>query len=916
MITIKLFRDLDSHELIKCETLESFMLNNQELFHNGYRAYKDQAADATDITEDAQAIADTVMSGCDIVVLNPAKGPETWVPLLISALVSVAVVLLTPVPKAPDNASRDQSSSTNSLGSRENRVNINGRIADTWGKVSESVPDLAQTPHFRFSGNVETEHFALIIGAGKYLQENIKDGDTPGNLIPDFKYNSWNPGKSPNNGDLPDLSIGGLIDRDLFNVTQSKELNPTELLPPNDLDNSAVAWQLTGNGSSGVIFVSDASDDFDLNDYYSIGENVSLRDMNYFTPSSGATLYASGPFNKGFDGFLEPIDVGGGGSIEYEVLSITSDTMTVSIPATAPANVLSAWAAMTAYQMVSKSFSVNSASYDFITLDEELLGREWFEEPSLTTPVTTGSFFHSPTVGRSFDGTIGPFVVPEGTDSITINVVSSSGFYKLSKNNEVSISTPIEFLLEETDAGGVPTGVSTSTVINYSTNSEKTTTQAAQTVDIENQYRFARISGVRQGVRDKSDNISNVDQAIWRDVYFISDIGNPDFGNVTLAQVAVTSNAAAQGVKARQVNLDLTRIITPYIGGGLFGHEAPIDTVAEVSIALAIDPYNGRLTLDDIDADLMLEVQEQLKEYYGNDEYVKIGYQLDSTKLRFQNTFPLFWDAVNSSAYAQNAIYKVYPDIEREQSSKQFTHRNKVVGTDKRDRRFSPKNENDGVELTYRSNNTGQFETVTLHVNGIDSVNRLKIELPGAVNNIQAETRAYRELNYLKYSRVNMEFEADGIGRLTVPGERVDNVDGTRISNRENNTNKYNIYDGIVQSIDGLTVQLSQPVTFEGGETHSIRFTNKDGGLLEAITATEGPTAYHVVLASLPSEPIYVGYKREKTTFTFASDANRSALPMIIRDIRAQSRQGLQTRKLAGINYSSRYYENDKMFSN
>ena len=344
--------------------------------------------------------------------------------------------------------------------------------------------------------------------------------------------------------------------------------------------------------------------------------------------------------------------------------------------------------------------AIGFVTVNFYTFDEDVAVGQWFGDVGLTENVTVGTNFYSPVVGFPFDGTIGPFTIPADVDSITVNFVSSSGFYKLDRNNEIYIEAGVRVVVEETDSNGLPLGPSITTNITYTSNSNKTTAQAAQTLDIDNPYDFAKISCVRTTARDKSDNISNVDQIVWRDLYFINNVGPTVPDNSSIAQVAVQSNTASQGVKARQVNMDLTRYITPYIGNGQFGAETPVSTVAEVSIALALDPLNGRLTLDDIDADLLLSVQEQLKAYYGNDQYVEVGYHLDSTTLRFQDSFNLLWNAVNCKAYAQDAVYKVYPDIERTASSKQFTHRNKIVGSDKRDRRFSSKDNNDGVELT------------------------------------------------------------------------------------------------------------------------------------------------------------------------------------------------------------------------
>ena len=118
-------------------------------------------------------------------------------------------------------------------------------------------------------------------------------------------------------------------------------------------------------------------------------------------------------------------------------------------------------------------------------------------------------------------------------------------------------------------------------------------------------------------------------------------------------------------------------------------------------------------------------------------------------------------------------------------------------------------------------------------------------------------------------------------------------------------------YVGEVLEVNGMVVMLSQKVYFDAGETYSIRFTRRDGSITGAITCTAGASANKIVLASLPDEPIYTGYMQSRTIFTLAPDAERTALPFLIRDIEAKETGGLEVRKLSGVNYDQRYYQQD-----
>ncbi|CAH9016503.1 TMhelix containing protein [Vibrio phage 242E40-1] len=890
-----------NEELIQVYCIKTYVQLNLELFKQGWRFYVNDK----DITEDAWALADNR----ELTMMRPA---QTGVELIIGAVVAavvgaVAVVALTPKPEAPATSNRTQESATNSLGARTNEFNIGGRIDDIWGRVNNHVPRLLQVPHFRFVDNVETENFALYVSQGKVAIDNVRDGQTEFSSLPNGKFNAWWPGGNPNSGASPDYVIGGNINRPLQNVSQSRELQSAELLPPNDLYvGGTPEWTVESNGTTAVLTLKNYQElGVDLNDQFTIGSDAALFDAQVVTSTQIQTLYR--PISTGFSSKdFEVMAPGSRLTLDglYEVLTVNADQVLINVQN-------DNWQTFTELPFLKKYYDFNySTGGGDKTEDSEINDFSWFKDEQLTDQVTVaGSITLRPNVGQAFDSAIGPVKVKDSIDTISFNFVADNGFYKYVNNTEETINANIEITILETDSNGNDTGNRTVQNVAFSTNTSSKTRQSAITVDISNPYQYGVVFCRRTTDRDKSDNVQNVDKVFWRDLYFYENIGTQDYGNVTVAQVIIPSSIAAQGVKERQINLDATRYITPYIGSGNFGAEAPVETVAEVVTALSLDPLNGRLTLDEIDADLFLDVQSQLISYYGDSNIVKVGYDIDSTKLRFQEIFSLFWDAVRCNAYSQGAVYRVYPNIARTTPSKQFTHRNKIIGTDTKERLYDV--EYDGVELTYRSNATGQFETVIKHVNGTESVNRLKAELSGSTQEIQAETRANYELNKIKYQKYNFTFEADGIARLTVPGERVTNVDQTRIVKRENNTNVYNIYDGLVVSIDGLICELSQPVTFEDGETHSIRFTNKKGELLEAIGCSKGATDYHVFLESTPSESVYTGYKLEKTNFTFAPDKERDGMDILILGTKAKQSKGLKTRQLTAINYSPLYYQND-----
>ena len=521
----------------------------------------------------------------------------------------------------------------------------------------------------------------------------------------------------------------------------------------------------------------------------------------------------------------------------------------------------------------------------------------------------------TPAISGLRPGVIGPYTIPESASHYVLNFVAPGGFFNLKDGNPEVFTANIKINFEEIDEDGSPTGNRHIINQSISSNPDNIRQQSAITVEGVKPFSNCRVECSRTTDRIKQDGYVTMDKVNWGGFFFYREIpNNHDYGDCTIAQVEIRATNPAQNVQQRQINLDVTRKINKYIGDGNFVYEA-CDTFAETAIAIALHPKIGRLSLNEIDADTFLIVQQQLIEYYGYSDFVKCGYNIDSNKLRFQEIFKLFCDGVRCEAYSLNAVYKIYPKIARDISSKQFTHRNKIAGKDKRSRAFGIRREFDSVIVKYRSNEKKEQLEVKRSITGTYD-NPMNVTLSTCVLDSQATIRANYEINVLKNQRDNVEFESDSIGLLTVPGERVDNVDYTRINKRDDNNGTLKIYSGQVEQMEGLTLQLSEPVYFDSGRTHTIRFTTRKGGVSEAIPCTAGNSNYHVVLSKLPSESIYTGYAASKTDYTFASDDLRNSLPVMVQDITSGvNAKGVDTRKIKAINYSDAYFADDKMYA-
>ncbi|MCP4259906.1 MAG: hypothetical protein GY774_20695 [Planctomycetes bacterium] len=917
MRSVKLWRDVDKLEEYKFTNKEfaEFLRDNIDLIKDGYRIYDGHCAKSKDITEDAKKVTKCQ----DIVILKPMGDPVTLAIGVVASLVisAVAVRLLVPKIETPDGSFK-QSSPTNRFGSRENTLYDGGRTDDVWGYVPRYVPRLIQADRTYFVNGDEFEEFTMsMMGEIDIKNGIVRDGETNFKNLPGGCFNKWNPGENLLSD--PSFKIGTSLAGQIPKITQSEELQAQEILPPNDLDLGQVNWTVStvdnGSNTYDVTITGSNLDELGvlLSDYIQTGDNFDV--INFITSKvvGTKTVYQYSPLDQQWTSIdiqeIGPSVLDG----NYISTNVTENKIEFT---TSNSEWLGVTASISSYYTIKNGLSDSDPGYlEFKTLDDRIKDGRYYSVESQTTQYELDSITTSnnPSIGKINSNIVGPIFPPEEVTFLHFNFFSDGGCYKLVKNNEQRVSINCELIIDEIDASENPTGQSYVEPFTYESHPNKISRSTGQTVSIPRPpYSKYQVSARRLTNRDKSSNVQAIDKIFWTEFYYEEAVPLPDNSESTIMKARIPSSAASRGVKKRLINFDATRVFEPYIGNGKFGPKQPVSTFAETLIGMALDKYNGRLTLGQIDADTLLDVQDQLVAYYGFNSYVELGYCFDNTKVRFQEAYKLLCTAVNCQAYAQGGIFKAYPDIAQGESKQQYTHRYKIMGSDTKS--VSDNREHDGVEIIYR-NEKGEEKTVRRHLYGNNSYNPLKITLSGCFQESVATIRADREINIMKYQRYTYSFDSDALGLLAVPSYRVDNVDLTRIPSREGAENNYKVYDGYVKDIQGLTVLLSEPVQFESGQTHSIRFAKKNGSLMPSIACTSGPSAYHVILQQAPEEVLATDYMGERTSFTFASDSNRESLPCLIRSIKGKKVKGLDARSLTCVNYDERYYQNDKQFA-
>ena len=928
MVTIKYYQDptVRECEISEHKFLSEFLLkkkfNKEELID--LRFFKgDVLGDEID-TADVEFL--NISEG--VVTVSPGSkcpsGPALpYLPYIIMAIMAVGSYILAKSMMTDVDGS-DSMSSTNKLGTSTNSERIGQRVDDIFGTVTKHTPPLWQVPYRVGVDNQETEIMLLCVGRGTYKinEDLIYDGDTKYKNIPSAAIEVYDPGTHPitdtytedrSATNTPSHQIGSDIKYPIGIYTESNDLNASELLPPNDLviDETAI-WTASSNGSQVVLTLTNYEDmDVELDEYFLVNSDLYLIDAYAAVKGSSITTfyYTQVDYQTGNTSdetkninHYSLVDLIG----EYEITAVTESTVTIDA---AVAVFSTSYLATTYYTAENVS---GTALFNTIS---PLSEHTYYTDSSKDSQylVSTTSEEYLPDVGQVFSNTVGPITITENVDKLLINLSSASGFYKLKGSSERTISAEVEITIIETDEYDVPTGNEASQTVDYDTNSSNTTYSVYQTYTIDMPYSYGRVYCRRLTDRDDDDSISNVDKIQWTALHTYEAISSThDFGDVTLMYCLVPSNSQSRLVKNRETNLTITRKITQYIGDGVFGdtEDYATDQFDQILIHMALDPKIGRLTIDQIDADGLMDLRDEMYEYYGAYDMCKFGYDFDAYDLSFEDAFVTVCDVVNCKPYISNGTYSAFFEKKQNESTMMITHRNKIKNSETTETTFYRKY--DSVQLSYRDNDD-EGTTNTIYIPTDETGDSpLTISYSGCTTEVQAYRRALREYYKILYDNTMVQFDVDEFGRMIVPGQRIDSPDNTRFTSRTDTENGYRVFDGYIVEVDGLVVELSQPVEFTDNEDHYITFTTKEGYNSEAILCTEGDDEYSVVLATTPSETLYDGYQRDKTKFIFCSEQLRESVALIPQTIEFSMSDGVETNTISSILYDERYYQGDQ----
>ncbi|MEO0797252.1 MAG: host specificity factor TipJ family phage tail protein [Verrucomicrobiota bacterium] len=398
-----------------------------------------------------------------------------------------------------------------------------------------------------------------------------------------------------------------------------------------------------------------------------------------------------------------------------------------------------------------------------------------------------------------------------------------------------------------------------------------------------------------RGRRTNNAGLSHTvaDKLLWESARaYLQNISN--FGDKTMVAVKIRASNNLNDSSSQRINVWATRklpIWDPVTGwSDLTATRNPVWATLEIFKSL----YGGRLGDEHLD----LETWKALADDFES-EAITFDWIFDASStiweaaqaaLAVGRTVPIF-DGSKISAVRDNP--KTLPVYI-------FNHHNIIKGSFSYDIKLPGEDEFDALEVTYQSENERSEETILCQLSDDpeEPKNPEKVRIPG-ITNID---NAYRMGLYLRakrrYHSRNLTFRTGTEGYLPTFGDLI----GVNHDLFEWGQGSF------IESIDGATIELFEPVTFTEGESHQIVIRDKFGDVLGPFSVTEGATSTQIIAGeSIPTENLYFDDEYEAPLVQFGVANEFSKLMTVVRVRPLQDGEF----EIAAVNYAPIIYTFD-----
>jgi len=465
------------------------------------------------------------------------------------------------------------------------------------------------------------------------------------------------------------------------------------------------------------------------------------------------------------------------------------------------------------------------------------------------------------------------------------------------------LTIEIEITVSQVDENLVETGL-TETFSHFITHNDPVSPTFGYTAYIIPTFKGRmKVSCSNKTPKQYTDGYQLSDEIKWKDLFGFSPLVNIEFGNCTTLLSLTTGTSGALEIKERKLNMLVTRKLPARVSDSTFTEELyATKNAADIISAIALDEKIGNRQVSEIDFDNIYSTIEEINNYFGTNLASEFSYTFDNDNMSFEEIINSIASSIFSIAYRRGNKIKLSFEKETEFSSILFNHRNKVPGTETRTISFGNVNNNDGIEFQYV--NPDDDSIVSIYLPSDKSAkNPKKIESIGIRNSIQAHFIANRLYNKIKYQNLAIEFEATQESNIALINDKIMISDGTRGI----------IFDGEIESQNGLELTLSQNIDLQEGTEYTI-FLQRFDGSIESIEIEKTTEQNKILLLSAPSFNLVLDpEKYSKTTFLITQNNDFEKNHFVLTE---KTPKGIFVSEITAINYDSRYYSNDKDFIN
>lgn len=520
---------------------------------------------------------------------------------------------------------------------------------------------------------------------------------------------------------------------------------------------------------------------------------------------------------------------------------------------------------------------------------------EWQKLPAGFTKLTQGNeawIAPQDTYSKSLTDWVSLNRIP--VERIFVNVAAGNGMYKDSGGSKNRASVVVEMQYQLLADDGTPYGdifVKQGTISGRSSDYTGVSIYADLPIKSDVRVRMRRVTDL-----DLAFGGTVVDEVTYINLYGQTIDKTPHYGNRTTVHTARKQTPRAAEVKQPQLRMLATEMCFKYLGNGIFDSVMTPNTQAVQSlIRLARDPIVGNLSLSPSNMDKLLAVQSEIETYFNNPLAGQFCYTFDDYKATMQDIISTIADAIFCTPYRKGP--DILLDFERPRIGPEmvFTHRSKTTASEKWTRTFNDPSIYDSLTFSYIDPDTNVKETITIPEDG--GVNTETYDSKGIRNYQQAYWAAHRRFQKNSLKKVSVSFTATEEGILVLPGRAISVVKGSRMAPQ----------DGYVIAVNGLTLTLSQPVTFTQGDDHSLILKRRDG-FVQSVAVAPGDSDRQVVMTSAPQEAIYTGNSELKTEFSFGNEQRHNAQMILVSTVDPGDDR---TVKISGFNYENDFYKYD-----